>query len=130
MKKAAPKKAAPPPRPEEPAVRYEQKHPAIKLPIPGEPPPLLSNYEGKKELLRTVPTYTIELDYASFMWLWRIVEAKALQHHTSATTRQHSPEMVEVSLRTVSAFRAATTILTERLGDLSGGRKRVLKRRG
>ena len=120
--KKKPSAKAPPPR------LLPGQPPGAALPIPGEPPPPLLNYEGRSELLRENPSYLVALDAGAFMWLWRIVESKALHHHLSATSRVAAPEQLLVALHATSAFREAAGTLHKKLDDVSGGRKRVLKR--
>lgn len=109
--------------------RFVQKHPAAALPIPGEPPPILRNYNGADELSYLHPSHDVHLDYACFMWLWRMVEAKALTHYNSVTTKMVAPEQVEVALRTVQSFREAAGTVKSKAATVGKVKTRTMTRR-
>lgn len=103
--------------------------PPVKLPVPGDPPHPLREGEGEAELSIFYPQYTVTLDAGVFMWIWRIVENKALLMFTNPAMVKLFPNAVGVGLRAVESFRRASGQTIERVADPSKGRKKVLKRR-
>lgn len=75
--------------------------------IGGTGPPPIPNGDGKKFLTTEEPYRLVNLDAASFDWLWRITEAKYRQHRHNGIL----PEQVAVAKRTVIAFREAAGTL-------------------
>lgn len=84
-----------------------------KLPVPGTPPEPLRNGEGVSELSREVPAFTVRLNAGEFMWLWRMVEAKAILHYNNPSTKLMVPQQVKVALGAVRAFRQAAGTIME-----------------
>lgn len=97
---------------EEPKESCDRYAPFSKLPVPGTPPEPLREGAGRAELKRVTPDFDVRLTAGEFMWLWRLVEAKGVQHMGSRTLAQMVPEQLTVTYGAVHAFRqAAGTIV-------------------
>jgi len=80
-----------------------------------------------------MPFHYPELTHAQFMWIWRIIESKAFQHHEHPTRAKINPDYMEVVLGATAAFRAASEggITIERPKPAEAPRKkRVLRKSG
>lgn len=82
------------------------------VPINGAGPQPIPTGRGREYLLREEPYYDVRLDAGTFDWLWRLVEARALQHQNKAATSSLLPEVVTVSRKAVIAFREAAGSIT------------------
>jgi hypothetical protein len=78
--------------------------------IGGSGPPPIPTGTGKWHLEKDPDPFTlVNLDAAVFDWLWRIVEAKYIQHRSAS----NHAEAAEVAKRAVIAFREAAGTLAE-----------------
>jgi hypothetical protein len=71
--------------------------------IGGSGPPPIKQGAGKSHLTVEEPYRLVNLDAATFDWIWRIVEAKYRQHSANGVM----PEATDVARRAVIAFREA-----------------------
>jgi hypothetical protein len=91
--------------------------------IGGSGPPPIRNGTGKIHLGIEEPYRLVNLDAAVFDWLWRIAEAKYVQHQGNLT---HA-EAAEVAKRAVIAFREAAGTLGPVSPLPSKRRRRLVK---
>jgi hypothetical protein len=68
---------------------------------PSRKPPTVRNYDGKKVLDATKPTYQVELDAGAFRVLWEYLEHEARFRFPA----HNSMASVRALLRAVEAFR-------------------------
>jgi hypothetical protein len=110
-----------------PAPTVEPTRSSLPLDLPG-PPPLKSG-EGRLEMSVHLPEYSLTLTRAEFMWVWRMVESKALTHYQHPSLSQMMPEQVDVAISSAGAFRRAYSRKTEEIKQpLGGGARKVVKR--
>jgi hypothetical protein len=111
------------------AREIDRYAPYSKLPIEGTPPEPLPQYGGADELNGPLnPEYTLTLDAATFMWVWRLLEAKAYQHWSNEHTRKTLPGQVRVALAAAEACRRAHGSVKERLSSIGSTRKTFTRR--
>lgn len=135
-KKSAPVVSQPEPEPELVKTKRQKKDerpPRPKevfesLPIEGWGPPPLREGDGLPELSTFSPEHVLTLDYASFMWLWRIAEARALAHQQKHAAIEAQKLVQQVSLRTALAFRRSAGQVEEKPAQPT--RKSLIRKSG
>lgn len=103
--------------------------PPPTLDAPGTGPWPLREGEGMIELQSWSPERPLTLDDGVFMWLWRIVEAKALGHQKNVNASPAHKAQYEVARRAAIAFRRAAGHIDEEPTKVEEApRKRLIRK--